>query len=130
VTFRYHFGVKPRAVITASSIVARNQRGPEYVSGESLPPICESTKSQDWLLEDHAKQVADLPFFEKSSPCMGGHYPAGTWKVKLPEAGIIMMILMLIMVIMLILIIKLVTVVLITLIIILIIIVTAIKIIT
>ncbi|KAJ4439221.1 hypothetical protein ANN_07340 [Periplaneta americana] len=46
------------------SVVAWNQRGPGYVPGESPSTqfVCESTKRQEWVLQDHDEQVADQPY--------------------------------------------------------------------
>ncbi|KAJ8866876.1 hypothetical protein PR048_032738 [Dryococelus australis] len=46
------------------SIVAWTQRGPGYVPGESPSTrfVCESTKHQQWLLEDRDEQVTDQPY--------------------------------------------------------------------
>ncbi|KAJ4439761.1 hypothetical protein ANN_07889 [Periplaneta americana] len=46
------------------SVVAWNQRGPGYAPGESPSTqfVLETTKCQEWVLEDHDEQVADQPY--------------------------------------------------------------------
>ncbi|KAJ4434131.1 hypothetical protein ANN_16451 [Periplaneta americana] len=111
------YGVKP----PCAAIRASKRRGMESKRAwicswgiSSTQFVCESTKRQEWMLEDHDEQVADQPYprhvrwakclanvqareavisvvlrrrLAQSSPHVAGYCPAEIWDVELPEGG-------------------------------------------